>query len=113
MDAAQTLIKFGAIFGLVLALVSTFYWLSIILVRMGFLLVSINIYDALMIGFSLVAIFLCYVIFTRFPQRIEEEPSRSALYLVGLGIVIAVGAWGIAGLLIIIGAILVLIDETS
>ena len=46
-------------------------------------------------------------------HKIEDDPSHSALVLVGLGIVIAVGTWGIAGLLIILGAVLVLIDETS
>jgi hypothetical protein len=38
---------------------------------------------------------------------------NSALYLVVLGIIIAIGAWGIAGLLLVIGALLILIDETS
>jgi hypothetical protein len=62
---------------------------------------------------SILALALSYLILNRFSQRLETDPMRSALYLVGLGIIIAIGAWGIAGLLLVIGAVLILIDETS
>ncbi|MFW9831071.1 MAG: hypothetical protein ACFFD8_04790 [Candidatus Thorarchaeota archaeon] len=111
-DAARNLLKFGSLLGLVLGLISTLFWLSTILVRMGLFLASINIYDVLMVVFSLVAIFLCYFILTHFSKRIDDDPSRAALYLIVMGLVIALGAWGIAGLLVVIGASLILVEET-
>jgi hypothetical protein len=113
IEAANHLVKFGAILGIALGLLSLLYWAYIIMVGLMPPYFGINFYELFMMSISLVTIFLAYYVLTQFPQRIEVDPSRSALYLVGLGIIIAIGSWGLTGLLIVIGAVLILVDETS
>ena len=113
VEAAEHLVRFGAILGIVLGLISTFFWVYVVLLGLGPPSFAVNFYEVLMLIASLSALFLSYLVLSRFPQYIESDPSRSAIYLVILGIVIAIGSWGIAGLLIVISAILILIEETS
>ncbi len=113
IESAQTLIKFGAILGMVLGLLSMLFWLFSILLRFGLPFFLVNIFDSVLLAMSVLAIILSYYILTRFSSRLEEDPSHNALILIGLGILVAIGSWGIAGLLIIIGAVFILIEETS
>ncbi len=112
-ETAHTLIKIGAILGIVLGLFSTLFWLYTVIVRMGLPLFLVNVYDLIMLFMSILAIGLCYFIFNRISQFLEADPTRTAIYLIILGIVVAIGALGIAGLLLILGAVLILIEETS
>ncbi|MFX1566237.1 MAG: hypothetical protein ACFFCH_09620 [Promethearchaeota archaeon] len=112
-EVADHLIKFGAILGIVLGLVSFLFWIYIILLGLGPPFFAVNFYDLFMVSTSLLSIVIGYYVLTRFPHRISEDPARSAIYLILLGIVVAFGAWGIAGLLIAIGAVLILIEETT
>ena len=113
LDAAKVLVKLGAILGMVLGLFSVFYWAYFIVIGASSPFFAVNFYEVLLFTLSLIAIGLSYYILTRGPQRLEDEPWRSAIYLIGMGILIAVGAWGIAGLLIVIGAVVVMMEETS
>ncbi|MFX1576890.1 MAG: hypothetical protein ACFFCF_06925 [Promethearchaeota archaeon] len=113
IEAANRLLKFGSILGMVLGLLSTLFWVYFIIIGLGPPFFVVNLYEVLLAIFSVAALLLSYFVLTRFPGRIRLDPSRSALYLVGIGFIIAIGSWGIAGLLIVIAAILVLIDETS
>lgn len=113
IEAANRLLQFGAILGMVLGLLSTLFWAYFIIIGLGPPFFVVNLFEVFLVIFSVAALLLSYFVLTRFPERIRLDPSRSALYLVGLSFIIAIGSWGIAGLLIVIGAILVLIDETS
>lgn len=113
LEVADHLVKFGAILGIVLGLISTFFWAYVILLGLGLPVFAVNFYELFMLVVSLIALLLSYFVMSRFSQQIDADPSRWALYLVGLGIIIAIGSWGVAGLLIVVGAILILIDETS
>jgi hypothetical protein len=113
IESAQTLVKFGAILGMVLGLLSMLFWLFTILLRFCLPFFLVNVFDSVLFMMSIFAILISYYILTRFSPRLEEDPSHNALILVGLGILVAIGSWGIAGLLIIIGAVLVLIEETG
>lgn len=113
IEAANHLIKFGAILGLVLGLVSFLFWIYVIILGLGPPIFAVNVFDILLASASIATILISYYILTRFPLRIQEDPARSAVFLILLGIVIAIGAWGIAGLLIAIGAVLILIEETT
>ncbi len=113
LEVADHLVKFGAILGIVLGLISTFFWAYVILLGLGLPVFAVNFYELFMLVVSLSALLLSYFVMSRFSQQIDADPSRWALYLVGLGIIIAIGSWGVAGLLIVVGAILILIDETS
>jgi hypothetical protein len=113
IEAAEYLVRIGSILGIVLGLISGFFWGYVVLLGIGPPYFAVNIYEILMLIASLFAIFFSYFVLSRFPKRIETNPFRSALHLVGLGIVIAIGSWGLAGLLIVIGAVLILIDETN
>ncbi len=113
MKAAENLVKYGAILGLVLGLLSTLFWGYVILIGIGPPFFVVNYYEIFMVIVSLAAMLLSYLVLTRFPHQIEADPSRAALFLIGLGIIIAIGSWGVAGLLLVIGGVLILIDETS
>jgi hypothetical protein len=113
IEAADHLIRFGAIFGIVLGFVSFLFWIYIVILGLGPPFFAVNFYDIFMVTTSLLSILISYYVLTRFPNRIREDPSRSAIFLILLGIVVAIGAWGIAGLLIAIGAVLILIEETT
>jgi hypothetical protein len=112
LDAAKALVKFGAILGIVLGLFSVFYWTYFIVIGASSPLFAVNFYEVLLFSLSLIAIGLSYYVLTRVPQRLEDDPWQSGVYLIGMGIFIAIGAWGIAGLLIVIGAVFILMDET-
>ncbi len=112
-EAANHLVKFGSILGMVLGLLSVFFWAYMVIIGWGLPFFAVNVYEVFMVIVSLIALILSYIVLTRFSLQIEADPTRSAFYLIGTGIVIAIGAWGIAGLLIIIGAVFILIDETS
>lgn len=103
----------GAILGLVLGLLSTLFWGYLIFVRSLAPVFSVNLFELLMLLVSVGAIIICYYLYTRFPPRIESDPSNAGLVLVGLGIIVAIGSWGVAGLLIVLSGIFILIDETS
>ncbi|MFX1318413.1 MAG: hypothetical protein ACFE9O_04655 [Promethearchaeota archaeon] len=113
IETAGYLVRVGAILGLVLGLLSSLYWGYTVLLGIGPPYLAVNVYEILMLIISIFALGICYFILNRFPQWFQVDPMRAALYLVGLGIIVAIGAWGIAGLLLVIGAILILIDETS
>jgi len=103
----------GAILGMVLGLLSTLFWANLIFVRALAPVFSVNLFELLMLLVSVGAIITCYYLHTRFPPRIESDPSNAGLMLVGLGVFVAIGSWGVAGLLLVISGILILIDETS
>ena len=105
--------RFGSIFGIVLGLLSTLFWGNLIFVRSLAPVFSVNLFELLLLLASIGAIITCYYLYTRFPPRIESDPSNAGLILVGLGIFVAIGSWGVAGLLLVISGILILIDETS
>ena len=105
--------RIGAILGMVLGALSTLFWAYLIFVRSLAPVFSVNLFELFMLLVSVGAIFACYYLYTRFQPRIESDPSNAGLVLVGLGIFVAVGSWGIAGLLLVISGILILIDETS
>ncbi|TRO56295.1 hypothetical protein E2P64_06110 [Candidatus Bathyarchaeota archaeon] len=113
IEAAEYLVRVGAILGLVLGLLSSLYWGFIVLLGFAPPYLAVNVYEILMLIVSILALGFCYTILSRFLQWLQADPMRAALYLIGLGIIVAIGAWGIAGLLIVIGAVLILIDETS
>ena len=113
VDAAKGLVKFGSILGIVLGLFSVFYWAYFIVLGASSPFFALNFYEVLLFILSLIAIGLSYYVLTRFPQRLEVDPWRSALYLIGMGVLIAIGAWGIAGLFIVIGGVFILMVETS
>ena len=112
-ETAEYFLKFGSLLGVILGLLSLFFWAYLVLLGVGPPYMIVNFYEILMVMASLGAIVVSYVLLTRFPQRLKMDPSRNALYLIGLGVLVAFGSWGIAGLLIVIGAVLILIDETS
>jgi len=112
-EAAEYLIRVGAILGLVLGLLSSLYWGFIVLLGIGPPYLAVNVYEILMLIVSILALGFCYTILSRFPHWLQADSMRAALYLIGLGIIVAIGAWGIAGLLLVIGAVLILIDETT
>jgi hypothetical protein len=103
----------GAILGMVLGLLSTLFWAYLIFVRSLAPVFSVNLFELFMLLVSVGAIITCYYLYTRFPPRIESDPSNTGLMLVGLGIFVAIGSWGVAGLLLVISGILILVDETS
>ncbi|MHA2428212.1 MAG: hypothetical protein ACXADB_09335 [Candidatus Hermodarchaeia archaeon] len=113
LDAAKALVKFGAILGMVLGLISVFYWAYFIVIGASSPFFTLNFYEVLLFILSLIAIGLSYYVLTRVPQRLEVDPWQSAFYLIGMGILIAIGAWGIAGLLIVLGAVFILMEETK
>ncbi len=103
----------GSILGIILGVLSTLFWGNLIFVRSLAPVFSVNLFELLLLLVSIIAIISCYYIYTRFPTRIENDPSNAGLVLVGLGILVAIGSWGVAGLLLVISGILILIDETS
>jgi hypothetical protein len=103
----------GAILGIALGGLSTLFWGNLILVRSLAPVFSVNLFELLLFLVSIGAIISCYYLYTRFSSRIENDPSNAGLVLVGLGIFVAIGSWGIAGLLLVISGVLILIDETS
>ncbi|MDO8123648.1 MAG: hypothetical protein Q6364_04645 [Candidatus Hermodarchaeota archaeon] len=103
----------GSILGIVLGVLSTLFWGNLIFVRSLAPVFSVNLFELFLLLVSIGAIISCYYLYTRFPPRIENDPSNTGLVLVGLGIFVAIGSWGIAGLLLVISGILILIDETS
>ncbi|MFX0079773.1 MAG: hypothetical protein ACFE8O_11095 [Candidatus Hermodarchaeota archaeon] len=105
--------RFGSILGIVLGSLSTMFWGYLIFVRFLAPLFSVNLFELLLLLVSVGSIITCYCLYTRFPPRIESDPSNAGLVLVGLGIFVAIGSWGVAGLLLVISGILILIDETS
>ena len=113
MDAAISLQRYGALLGIVLGLISVIFWGYIVFIGMSPPFFVVNIYEIFLLVISFLAMIFSYVVLTRFPQRVEEDPSRNALFLIGIGFIIAFGAWGIAGLLIVLSAVLILMDETS
>ena len=113
MRAAQNLAKVGALLGIVLGLFSLLFWSYTIFSRTGFLLWAINLLDAVMAVMSVLAIVASYFIYSRFSTRIAEDAFNFGLILIGLGIIIAIGAWGIAGILVVLSGVLILVDETS
>lgn len=113
MDAAQTMLRYGAILGIVLGLFSTLYWLYILVIRATSPFSSLSLVDLFMFVMSLLAIILSYFVLNRIPSKIEDDPLRTALIIFILGILIAIGAWGIAGLVLIISAFFIFISETS
>jgi hypothetical protein len=113
MKAAQNLAKVGALLGIVLGLFSALFWAYVIFSRTGLLLWAINLLDAGMGLMSVIAIFASYFVYSRVSERIVEDAFNNGLVLVGLGILIAIGAWGIAGIVLVISGVLILIEETS
>ncbi len=113
MDAAQTLLRYGALLGIVLGLFSTLFWLYTLIIRAFSPFFSLSLIDLFMFGMSLLAIILSYFVLNRIPQKIEDDPLRTALLIFILGVFIAIGSWGIAGLIIIISALFIFINETS
>ena len=113
MRVAQNLANVGSLLGIVLGLFSTLFWSYIILSRTGFLLWAINLLDAGMCIMSILAIVASYFVYSRISDRIAEDALNAGLLLVGLGIVIAIGTWGIAGIIVVVSGVFVLIEETS
>ncbi|MFX1300057.1 MAG: hypothetical protein ACFFAL_00710 [Promethearchaeota archaeon] len=113
IDTARLLMRWGSILGIVLGVLSALFWGNLILVRSLAPLFSVNLFELLLFLVSIGAIISCFYIYTRFPHRLENDPSNTGLVLVVLGIFVAIGSWGVAGLLLVISGILILIDETS
>jgi hypothetical protein len=113
MKAAHNLAKVGALLGIVLGLFSTLFWSYVVLSRTGFLFWAINLLDAGMAIMSILAVIASYFVFSRISNRIDEDTFNAGLLLVGLGVVIAIGAWGIAGIVVVVSGVLLLIEETS
>ena len=113
VDAAKLLLRLGAILGIFLGIISMVFWINLIFLRSFAPVISVNIFEVLMFTASLIAVIACYFIIARFEPRWEDDPFRAGLILIALGIIVAIGAWGIAGLLLVISGVLILIDETS
>lgn len=113
LRAAQNLAKVGGLLGIVLGLFSMLFWSFVIFSRTGFLLWAINLLDAGMAIISIVTIIASYFVYSRISNRIDEDAFNAGLLSVGLGIVIAIGAWGIAGIIVVVSGVLALIEETS
>ena len=116
MDLVRTalnLAKVGALLGIALGLFSMLFWAYVIFSRTGFLLWAINLLDVGMAVTSLLAIIASYFIYSRISNRISEDAFNAGLVLVGLGILIAIGTWAIAGVIIVVSGVLLLIEETT
>ncbi|MFX0169587.1 MAG: hypothetical protein ACFE89_09580 [Candidatus Hodarchaeota archaeon] len=110
---SRTLAKVGGLLGIVLGIFSAIFWIYIIISRTGFLLWAINLLDATMSVMSVLAILAGYYVYNKASGQISENPFNFGLLLVGLGIIVAIGAWGFAGLLVVISGVLILIEETT
>jgi hypothetical protein len=113
INTARNLAKIGALLGIVLGIFSTLFWVYVIFSRTGFLFWAINLLDASMCVMSVLAIIASYFAYSRITERISEDAFNNGIILVGLGILIAIGAWGVAGIIVDVSGVLLLIEETS
>lgn len=113
IDAAKVLVRFGAILGIFLGLIVTVWYGYNIVLRLSQPLPVINIYDAILFIISFISIGLSYLIYSRYYIHIDDKPFETAIIIVLLGLFIAIGTWIIGGLIILLGGVIILIDEIA
>ncbi len=112
-DSAIKIAKIGAVLGIILGSVDAAWNVFRVSIGLTPPFPMFNIYDVLLIILNFVAIFCCILTYKKVLPLVEEDPLFAALILFILGAIIAFGALGIGGILIVISGILILIYETS
>ena len=112
-DIAKLLVRIGAFLGMLLGIFATAWLLWLFVLKIMQPVSSINIFEIAFIIFGAVAITLSYLVYTRYLPSIDQDPFGTGTYFIVFGILIAIGAWGIGGLLIVIGGFLLIVEETS
>ena len=110
MDTAKLLVRIGAILGIILGIASAAIyglWLATDLAWGSFSFV----FDAAFLAMGIVSIICAFIVYTKYLPQMETDPKSIVIYLIIFGILMMFGTWGIGGLLVLIGGILILVES--
>ncbi|MFX1563438.1 MAG: hypothetical protein ACFFDP_09040 [Promethearchaeota archaeon] len=112
-ETAKLLVRYGALIGIILGIVAiAFSGLSLVAsiafwAWWGFSIIP----TVASIGLSVLSVICSFLVYTVYYPKMDKDPKGIAVYLIIFGILMMIGAWGIGGLLVLIGAILIFLDQ--
>ena len=113
MDTAKLLTKIGAILCIVLGFVSIALNGVSIALSFGWYMGFGIVWSIIPIAFSVMSLIIGFIVYTKYLPAMDEDPHTTGIYLIILGILAALGAWYIGGVLILVAGILILVEKES
>lgn len=112
-ETAKLLVKYGALLGIIFGFVAiAFSGLSIITTIAFWYWWGYSIIPSIAsIGLGILSIICSFLVYTVYYPKLETDPKGTAIYLIIFGILMMIGAWGIGGLLVLIGALLIFFEQ--
>jgi len=112
-ETAKLLVKYGALLGIILGIVAiAFAGLSIITTIAFWSWWGFSIIPFIAsIGLGILSVICSFLVYTVYYPKLDKDPKGNAIYLIIFGILMMIGAWGIGGLLVLIGAILIFVEQ--
>ncbi len=108
LDTAKLLVYWGALLSIILGIVEVaLSALSMI----GWWWLGIGFGGIIGVGMGIVSIILGFLVWRMYFPRMEEDPKGIAIYLLIFGIILMIVGYGIGGLLILVGGILVMVEK--
>jgi hypothetical protein len=111
-ETAKLLVRIGAILGIILGIIEIVYYAFLLIIWLPWL-AFVGFSDILWIGLGVMSVICSFLVYTVYYPKMDEDAKGIAIYLIIFGVLMMIGAWGIGGLLVLIGGILVFIESSE
>lgn len=111
-ETAKLLVRFGALLGIILGIVAIALSGLALIISLTWWAIF-GFFDIMWIGLGVMSVICAFLVYTVYYPKMDEDPKGIAIYLIIFGVLMMIGAWGIGGLLVLIGGILVFVETTE